>query len=100
MDYGFSTLMFIFSGAILFYAALLAITKDYNLLPYRSRVSVKPKNSKEYTFQLAKVVALTAVAPAIGGSVGLINQMIGLIVMLAGFVIAIWAGTKIMKKVL
>ena len=32
MDNGFSILIFIFAGALLLYAALMAITKDYNML--------------------------------------------------------------------
>jgi hypothetical protein len=69
MDYGFSILMFIFAAALLLYAAVMAITKDYNMLPYRSRVSVKPKNPEKYTVQLAKAVALVAAAIAAGAAI-------------------------------
>ena len=48
MKQGFSILMFFFAGALLLYAALMAITKDYNILPFRASVSVKPKNPKKY----------------------------------------------------
>ena len=71
MEQGFSILMFIFSGALLLYAVLLAITKDYDMLPRRGAVPVKPENRKEYTFQISKVIALTALAPAAGGLAGL-----------------------------
>ena len=72
MEHGSSILMFIFAGALLLYAGLMAVTKDYNLLPLRARVSVKPKDKKAYTFQLAKVIALVAAAPALGGLAGLL----------------------------
>ena len=98
MEQGFSIFMFIFAGAILVYAAIMAISKDYNMLPYRSRVSVKPKNPQKYMVQLAKIVALTAVAIAIGAAVALWNGLAGGIVMLAGVIAALWAGTKIIKK--
>ena len=100
MDQGFSILMFIFAGAILLYAALMAITKDYNMLPYRGRVSVKPKNPKAYMVELAKIVALTGVAIALGAAVSLWNQLVGAVVMIIGVILALWTGTKIIKKVM
>ena len=99
MDQGFSILMFIFAGAILLYAAAMAITKDYNMLPYRSRVSVKPKNPEKYMVELAKIVALTAAAIAIGAAVALWNFAAGAVVMIVGVILALWAGTKIIEKV-
>ena len=97
MDNGFSILMFIFAGALLLYAALLAITKNYNMLPYRATVSVKPKHPKKYTVQLAKVIALVAAAVAVGAAVSLWNMLIGAVVMIAAVIAAIWSGTKIVK---
>ena len=63
MEYGFSILMFIFSGILLLYAGLMALTKNYDMLPVRARVSVKPKDKRAYAVQLAKVIALVAAAP-------------------------------------
>ena len=100
MEQGFSILMFIFAGAILVYAAIMAITKDYNMLPYRAQVSVKPKNPEKYMVQLAKIVALTAVAIALGAAAALWNMAIGGIVMIVGVILALWAGTKIIRKAL
>ena len=48
MEYGYSILMGIFAAAILLYAGLMALTKDYNILPLRSRQSVHPKDPKRY----------------------------------------------------
>ena len=98
MDNGFSILMFILAGALLLYALLLALTKNYNMLPARATISVKPKNPKRYTVQLAKVIALVAVAIAIGAAVSLWNMLIGAIVMIAAVILAIWFGTKIVKN--
>ena len=100
MEQGFSILMFIFAGVILLYAALMALTKDYNMLPYRARNSVKPKNPKAYMVELAKIVALTGVAIAVGAAVALWNPMFGAVVMIAGVILALWAGTKIIRKVM
>ena len=98
MEHGFSILMFIFAGAILLYAALMAITKDYNMLPYRSRVSVRPKNPKKYMVELSQIFALTDMALALVAAVALWNNAVGAVVMIAGVILALWAGTKIIKK--
>ena len=98
MDNGFSILMFILAGALLLYALILALTKNYNMLPAHATISVKPKNPKRYTVQLAKVIALVAVAIAIGAAVSLWNMLIGAIVMIAAVILAIWFGTKIVKN--
>ena len=69
MDHNFSILFFIFAAAILLYAALLAITKDYRILPYRAQVPVNPKDPKSYMTQLSKVVALVGIAIGAGALV-------------------------------
>ena len=98
MDHGFSILMFIFAAVLLLYAAIMAITKDYKMLPYTATVSVKPKNPKKYMVQLAKIVALVALAIAAGAAVTLWNMGVGAIVMIAGVIAALWGGTKIIKR--
>lgn len=98
MENGFSVLMLIFAAALLLYATILAITKDYKMLPYRARVSVEPKNPKKYAVQLAKVIALTALAIAVGAAVSVWNMAAGAVLMIAGVIAALWAGTKIVKN--
>ena len=98
MDHNFSILFIIFAAAILFYAALLAITKNYKLLPYRSQISVKPKNPKKYTLQLAKAVALVGAAIGIGAALSFWNAAAGIVMMIGGTIVAIWYGTKIVKN--
>ena len=98
MEYGYSILMGIFAGLILIYAGLMALTKDYKMLPFRARVSVQPKDEKRYMKQLAKAVALVALAPALSALTGLWNMMAALIVLIVSAVVFIWLGTKIMKK--
>lgn len=99
MEYGYSILMGIFSGLILIYAGLMALTKDYKMLPLRATVSVKPKNEKLYMKQLAKVVALVALAPALSALTGLWNMIAALIVLVVSAIVFIWLGTKIMRGV-
>ena len=69
MDYIYSIIMAIFGGALLIYAGLMALTKDYKMLLLRSRQSVKSKDSKKYMTQLAKVIALTAAVVLVAGHV-------------------------------
>lgn len=100
MEYGYSILMGIFAAMILLYAGLMALFKDYRMLPYRARVSVKPKDEKKYMTQLAKVTALVASAPALSALAGLWNMMAALAVLIGGSVVFIWLGTKLMRDVM
>ena len=99
MEYGYSVLMAIFGGAILLYAGMMALFKDYKMLPYRARVSVKPKDEKRYMVQLSKAVALAALAPLLSALAGLWNMTAALIVLIGGGVLFIWLGTKFMRNV-
>ena len=99
MEYGYSILMVAFSVAILLYAGSMALFKDYKMLPYRARTSVKPKDEKRYMVQLSKAVALVAIAPALSALAGLWNMLAALIVLIAAAVFCLWLGTKIMRGV-
>ncbi len=90
-------LMFIFSGAILLYALLLAWTKDIGLI--RRSYAAKIKNRKKYAVQFAKVLALTAIAPALTGLIGFVTEN-GLCMGTAfviSFIVCIRFGIKFMK---
>ena len=77
----------------------MALTKDYKMLPYRARQSVKPKDPKKYTIQLAKVIALVALSPALSALTGLWNFTAAMVVLIGSMIVFIWLGTKIMKDV-
>ena len=64
--------MLIFGGMILLYAAMLAITKSKKDLPFRIRHTIPQDNEKEYITKLARVLALVALAPIIGGALGFV----------------------------
>ncbi|MBR0316965.1 MAG: hypothetical protein IJQ99_08885 [Synergistaceae bacterium] len=93
-----STLMFIFSGAILLYALLLAWTKDIGLIArsYAAKIS----NKKQYAVKFAKILAFTAIAPAITGLACLITENILFfgVVFVASFVICIKIGITLFMK--
>ena len=98
MDHNFSILFLIFAALILLYAALMAITKDYKMLPYRAQVPVKPKDPKRYMTQLSKVVALVGVSVGAGAAVSFLNAAVGIVIMIAGTIVSLWFGTKIVKN--
>lgn len=91
----FSILMFCFSGALLLYAALLALTKDYGLIP--RGYAVKPKDSRAYAAAFARMIALVALAPLGGGIYALIDPALGAVMLGLGFVVCIWAGTGMFR---
>ena len=99
MEYGFSILMFCFSGALLLYAGLLAAEKRRPdlLIPRRGSVT-KSELTVAYARRLAKIVALCALSPLLTGLVGLTGYYliagIVFVVTLAG---AIWLGIKITR---
>ena len=98
MEYAYSIIMAVFFGALIIYAGLMALTKDYKMLPYRSRTSVKPKDPKKYTVQLSKVIALVSLSPLLSVLVGLLNIAVAVIVLILSMILFIWLGTKIMKN--
>ena len=98
MDHNFSILFLILAALILFYAALMALTKDYRILPYRAQVPVRPKDSKKYMIQLSKVVALVGMSIGAGAAVSWWKPMAGVIVMIVGTIASLWLGSKIVKN--
>ena len=89
MENVFSIFMLIFAAALLLYAGLLTLSKDYKLLPLRVRRAVKPKDKKQYTVYLAKKVALVAVALAVSALVGFWSIIAALVVLVILSVAAI-----------
>ncbi len=97
MEYGYSILMGLFSVALLIYAALMAVTRDYNILPYRAQISVSPKDPELYMARLSECVALIALAPALSALIGLWNKPVALVVLVAGIVFFLWLSVRIMQ---
>ena len=99
MEYGYSVLMGIFSAVLLLYAGLMAWTRDYEMLPYRARNAVTPQDPERYMIQLAKVIALTALAPLASALLYLWNGIAAMAVLIAGMTFFLWLGTRIMRDV-
>ncbi len=99
MEHAYSIIMGIFAGALLIYAGLMALSKDYKMIPFRARASVEPKDPKRYMFQLSKVIALVALSPGLSALVALWNTIAGVVVLFVSMILFIWLGTKIMRGV-
>ena len=100
MDYGFSILMFSFSAGLLLYAGLVAL---FGVSLIRRHWAVKMKDKKAYARGFARVLALTALAPAASGAVALLgdlDRMIlpALLTLIAGIIAAIWIGLRVAGK--
>jgi len=91
----FSILMFIFAGAILLYAGLLALTKDYNLIPRGH--AAEPGDRKAYALACAKMLALVALAPLSAAIYGLFSLTLGAVMFPVGLVVCIGFGTRCFK---
>ncbi len=91
----FSILMFCFSGALFLYAALLAITKDVQLIPRMH--AAKVKDGKQYAAKFAGAIAMAAVPPAHCGLVALFSPGWAVVVLIAELIFALWAATVIVR---
>jgi len=86
-------IMFVFSGAILLYAGVLALTRDVKML--QRRYATKIKDPRAYTLKVAKILAIVAVSPALTGVAALFSNMAAAIVFVVSFVASIWLGVKV-----
>jgi len=98
MEHALSILMIALSAGLFLYAGLIALDKTMALVPKSHAVG--PKDKKAYARQFAKVLAVCALAPAAAGLVGLLaGNAVLFITLIAGFIICIWIGTRLMKQV-
>lgn len=100
MESAFSILMFIFSAALLLYAGMIALF-GVELIPRYWMVKITDK--KAYARRFAKILAVTALAPALSGAVGLLVNideapLLPLLALLLGIPAAIWLGVRITKE--
>ena len=91
----FCILMLIFAGAILLYAGLLALTKDYGLI--MRGYSTQPKDKKAYTMALAKMMAVVAMSPLSAAFYGYFNVTLGIVALPVSMVVFIWLGTQFFR---
>ena len=96
MEHAYSILMFCFAGALLLYGILLVAAKDIGLVPKSNAVEIKDK--KAYARQLGKILCATSLAPLTSGLIAWNGHFGYAVIMLViGFVICVWEGTKMMK---
>ena len=96
MENGFSVLMLIFGAALMLYAAVLS-GGNYKLLPYNVEQTMRKYDRKKQTKRIAKITAVAALSPIIGGLLGLWKgNLLCLIGM--GATAAVCIATAILKK--
>ncbi len=97
MEHAYSILMFCFAGALLLYGIVLVATKDPGLIPRADAAEIKDK--KAYAAQFGKIICATALAPLTSGLIAW-NGHFGyaVIMLVVGFVVCIWEGTRMMKQ--
>jgi len=91
----FCILMLVFAGVILLYAGLLALTKDYGLIP--RGYATKPKDTKAYTVAFAKTIAVVALSPLSAAFYGYFNPVLGLVALPVSMAVCIWHGTQFFR---
>jgi len=93
-----SIVLFVFSGALLIYAGITAITKKIEV-PINRRASVQ-NVTKEYATQFAKLIAFLAIAPAVGAIFGLFIEItiIPVIIFFVLFIVLLIIGIKVIMK--
>ncbi len=94
----FSILMFIFSGLLLLYALITAVTKSTAMLPYRYRRAAKMPDKKAYMTGVARTLALVGVVPALSGLAFLWNGLAAAVVFVLGLIAALWLGVRLMRN--
>lgn len=94
----FSILMFAFSGMLLLYAGLLAVTRDYRLIPRGN--AANPKDKRAYAAAFAKMMAVVALAPLGGAIYGLFSTTFGVILLLVDLPLCIYVGTWFFRGLL
>lgn len=96
MENGFSLLMLIFGAALLLYAAALS-GGNHKLLPYHIEQTMRKSDQKKQTKRIAKITAIVALSPLIGGLLGLLKGntlcLIGM-----GVTAAVSVAAAILKK--
>ena len=98
MEYAFSIIMLVFGGAMMFYAGLLALTKDVGLIPKTHAASIPDK--KHYASQFAKTIAIIAAAPLVSAAAGLFgNGIVNAVVAIVSFVVCFIIAIKTFKPV-
>lgn len=93
MEYALYFVCFGFGGAMLLYAALLALTRNMRLIPRTT--SAKIRDGEAYVKKVASFVAMIALALLAAGSLGLwIHPTVGALALLPLLCLAFWLGLR------
>ena len=97
MEYALYFVCFIFGGALLLYAVLLALTRNIRLVP--RTYSAKIPDKEAYCKKIASFVAMVSLALLAAGSLGVtIRPAVGFLSLIPLLALAFWLGLRGMKE--
>ncbi len=87
--------MFIISGALIIYSIVLALKNNkVTVRDYAGPSSAKKASGRD----AAKIVVLAALVPAAAGVGGLFHVIIGVVVLIGGFILTSRLSSKLIRK--
>ncbi len=95
---GYAVLMLVFAGVLFLYAGILAKTKDVKLIPRTDAASIK--NKAQYAENVAKVTALSALAPLASALIARITDaaLPSVAVLVLGLAFMLWLGIRLINR--
>jgi hypothetical protein len=99
MEYAYSFMMIAFGAMMLLYAGLLALFKDYKMIP--RHWYVRPKDPKHYAVCFAKLIAVIALGPIVSGGIWAIApttlwvQILAIAILVLSIVVDVKVGKKL-----
>lgn len=103
MEYAYTIMMIAFGVMMLLYAGLLALCKDYKMIP--RHWYARPKDPKKYALNFAKLIAVIALGPIVSGLIWLIApttlwvQILAIAVLVLSIVIDVIVGKKLFDPI-
>ena len=103
MEYAYSIMMIAFGVMMLLYAGLLALCKDYKMIP--RHWYVRPKDPKHYALCFAKLIAVIALGPIISAIIWFFApttlwvQILAIAVLVLSIVVDVKVGKKLFDPI-
>ena len=104
MEYAYTFMTIAFGGMMLLYAGLLALFKDYKMIP--RHWAARPKNPKLYAVCFAKLIAVIGLGFVISGLIWLLApttlwvQILAVAVLVLSIVVDVKVGKKLFDPII
>ena len=103
MEYAYSIMIIAFGLMMLLYAGLLALFKDYKMIP--RHWYTHPRDPKQYAVAFAKLIAVIALGPIVSGVIWAIApttlwvQILAIAVLVLSIVVDVKVGKKLFDPI-